>query len=362
VLALAAALPGVAQQPPEQQDVLTQWQSKSALTDEDQAALRAWVAERVQAIAATDPAASTSTFRELRRAHRGTEAFKQAFAGAVAEAVRSAYGQAKRDSAAQLIALLNTLDEVSSYNLLIEVLGDKRVPVRTAAVIGLVRLREEIAGAGSDAFSQTIAALREAGKRETSAVTLKLIYRALDYTAGGSSPPDPKACATAVLEILEARSRQYEARDVKAAGADRRGLELVSKLLGQLDGPARQRLAIATAKMLHYAVERYTSELHKVRDKSSSPVQIALRNRMELFIAAAEQLLVQLTSPEDPPNVTKQMQEQPVGDKVTEMKIAWGKWADLLQQRYQIDVSIALTEEEPSGEAETDETEETGEP
>jgi hypothetical protein len=60
--------------------------------------------------------------------------------------------------------------------------------------------------------------------------------------------------------------------------------------------------------------------------------------------------------------VTKQMQEQPVGDKVTEMKIAWGKWADLLQQRYQIDVSIALTEEEPSGEAETDETEETGEP
>jgi len=336
---LGATLPAAAQGLPGQQDALTPLQDKSALTDEDRAALRAWIEERVQLIVAGDPAGAGTAVKDLRKRFKGTDSFKEAYATVSVEVIGSAYKQAKRDSAARLIAVLNTLNEVSSCKVLTEALGDQRVPVRTAAAIGLRRLRTELAR-GDDFFSQSLVALREAGKRETSPVALQLIYRAMDYTELGANPPDPKANALALLELLEARSEQYGTQTVKAEGADRLGLELAGKLAGELDEQGRQRLISASAKMFHYGVMRYTSELHKIRDKISSPVQIALRNRMESFIAAAEELLVKLTNPGEFRTVTAEMQEKPEGPKVTDMKIAMKKWADLLQQRFQIAIRV----------------------
>lgn len=345
-LALGVVLPAAAQEPPEQQSVIEQLQAKSVLTDEDQAALRGWIEQRVQAIAAGDPGGAALAAKELREAYAtGTTGFKEAHTAVIITVTRAAYKQAKRDAAAQLIALLNTLDQVSTYPLLIEALGDSRVPVRTAAAIGLRRLQGKLAGAGGTVFSESIAALRDAGKRETSQVALELIYRAMDYTGLTSNRPDPQANAQALLNLLEARGRQYGARNVRAEAADRPGVELAGKLVGQLTEEERRRLVIADASMLHYAVTRYTSELHKIKDKTSSPVQIALRDRVELFIETTETLLVKLTNPTSPPAVVKAMQETEVGEKRIKMKIQMNAWGDLLQNSHQIDVHMAKTEE-----------------
>jgi hypothetical protein len=363
-LALGVALPSAAQEAPAQQDVIDQLQAKSALTDEDRAKLREWVGQRVQAIVAGDPSGSAEAVSQLRKRFTGTDGFKEAFAAVTAELIGSAYKQAKRDSAARLLAVLNTLNQVSSYKVLIEALGDKRVPVRSAAAIGLRRLQDNLARAGGDALSESITALREAGKRETSPVALQLIYRAMDYTGVKVNPPDPKAGALALLELLEARGEQYQAaaqeivrqpdkptaNNVKAEGADRPGLELAGKLIGQMDEQGRQRLIVACAKMLHYAVIRYTSELHKIEDKTSSPLQIALRDRMELFIMTAEELLAKLTpfpKVEGVKTIAAEMQEQEQDKKAVYMKIAMNAWADVLQERFQFDLHIKGTEPEP---------------
>jgi hypothetical protein len=104
-------------------------------------------------------------------------------------------------------------------------------------------------------------------------------------------------------------------------------------------------------------VTRYTNELHKVDDKTSSPVQIALRNRMELFIATAERLLSKLAAPpagDQFKKVTTEMQERTADEKVTWMKIAMNQWADVLQERLQVDVHLETTEPAPEGAGEAE--------
>ena len=346
VLAFGMASPLAAQEAPEQPDVIGQLQNKGALTDEDATALRTWIGQRVQAVASGDPAAAGLAISGLRDGYKGTTAFKGAYLNTCIEVIATAYKPAKRDAAARLITVLNTFNEAQTYPLLIEALGDQRVPVRAAAAIGLRYLRPKLVAEGGNALSATIAALRDAGRREESHVALQLIYRAMDYTGVGSLP-DPKANASAVLELLELRARQYETRQVKAEGADRDGLELARKLSGQLDDDQRRRLAIATAKMLHYGVVRYTTELHKVDDKTSGPLPIAARDRIELLILTAEDLLASLTAPpqaEDFKTVTEEMQDRVQDEKATYMKIAMNEWANVLRGRFQLDLQIDVTE------------------
>ena len=105
--------------------------------------------------------------------------------------------------------------------------------------------------------------------------------------------------------------------------------------------------------MLHYGVTRYTGELHKIDDKTSSPLQIALRNRIELFIRAAEELLSKLTEPpqaEDFQTVTVEMQDREQKEKSTYMKIAMNEWATVLRERFQLDLQIDVTPEESAPE------------
>jgi hypothetical protein len=344
VLVLGAALPLAAQDAPEPQGVIEQLQGKGVLADEDTAALRSWIEQQVQAVVADDPAGAAAAVQALRKSHTGTPAFQQAYVTACVEVIRPAYKRAKRDAAARLIAVLNTLNEAPTYTLLIEALGDQRVPVRAAAAIGLRSLQTKLVGAGGNAFADTIAALRDAGKREESPVTLQLIYRAMDY----ASSPDPRALANALLELLEARGGQYGARNVKAEGADRVGLQVADRLSGQLDDDGRRRLTIATAKMLDYAVRRYAGDLCKIDDKNSSPLQIALRDRMELFIQASEELLSKLTEPptgDDFVTVTREMQDRAQEDKATYMRIQMNLWATLLRERFQLDLQVEPTEE-----------------
>jgi len=350
LLVLGTALPLAAQDVPEQQDVVAQLRGKGALTDEDMTALRNWVGQRVRMVSTGSRADAGLAAKDLRESYKGTPAYQQAYVTVCTEVIGAAYKQAKRDAAARLIAVLNTLKALPTYPMLIEALGDQRVPVRAAAAVGLRNLRPKLASTGGNAFTETIAALRDAGKREESHAALQLIYSALDYS--GSSP-DPKASGTALLELLEARGAQYGARNVKAEGADCVGLQLAGRLAGQLDDGERRRLAITAARMLHYGVTRYTGELYKIDDKTSSPVQVALRNRIELFIRAAEELLSKLTEPpraEDFQTVTAEMQDREQKEKSTYMKIAMNEWATVLRERFQLDLQIDVTPEETAPE------------
>ena len=88
-LALVVGLPTMAQDQPEQEDAIEQLQGKNVLTDEDQAALRAWVAQRVQTITTGEDAAQA--VKEWRESRKGTDSFKETFAAASIEAIGAAY-------------------------------------------------------------------------------------------------------------------------------------------------------------------------------------------------------------------------------------------------------------------------------
>ncbi|MBU0637263.1 MAG: hypothetical protein KKB50_00205, partial [Planctomycetes bacterium] len=120
VLALGTALPLAAQDAAEPPDVIEQLQGKGVLADEDTAALRTWVEQQVQMAAADDAAGAAAAVKELRKSYKGTPAFQQAYVTACAEVVGTAYKRAKRDAAARLIAVLNTLNELPTYAVLIE--------------------------------------------------------------------------------------------------------------------------------------------------------------------------------------------------------------------------------------------------
>ena len=315
-------------------------QAKGVLTDEDRAALKTWVDQRVQRIAATNPPKAMPAVAEIRKANDGTDEFKTAFAEALIAAVTANFKNAEAGSAAQLIAIVNTFQKPTAAPLLIEALRDERVPVRTVAAIGLRSLREKLVGAGGSAVNDAVNALGRAAQQETSPVALDLIYRAMDFTGPGRQAPDPKVLVSALLPAIEKRSEAYAAGNVQAIGADAPALQIASRLTRRLDETEKRRAVIATARILKHAVERYTAELADIT-KDANRMQIELRNRVELLIIAADELLAKLEEPSQKPKLTEAMQEtEDIGTKKTDMKVQMNAWADLLQQAYQVDVHL----------------------
>ncbi len=341
LLVVAVACPTLrAQNKPAKRSIIEQLQIKSSLTDDEKKQLRTWIEQRVQAIVTVEGGNATAA-RELRSAYaKGTAEFKDTFAQAYLAVIDAAYKRAKDAPAAQLIAIANTLDKVEAYKALLKALSNQRVPVRTAAAIGLRRLRPKLAAAGDPAFSQTIQALADAAAKETSAITLGILYEAMDYTAVGRGVPSRKTIATALLHVLESRGKQYQTGKVSAAAADGPGLRLAAKLAGQYAEEEKTRLIGAAAAMLAFGVERYTGDLYKVDEKTASPVRIAMRNRFEQFIVDSEALLETLAKPAEKPGVAVAMETSTQDNKRIAMTNAMKKWAAFLKQQYQISVSV----------------------
>ncbi len=333
-----ALAPAVAQ--PAEKDVIKQLQVKADLSDQDKAALQTWTEQRVQAIASDDPATAAVGVRELRKAYeQGSPTFKAALAEVYARLARGAYKRAGREAAARLITLVTVFKQPDAPALLVEAIADKRVPVRAAAAVGLRRLRQELATGEAATFAQVQQALATAGAKESSAVVLKTIYEALDYTKAGALP-DAQANATAVLNLLVGRGQQYAGGKVSAEAADTPGLELAGKLLDRYNDDQKKRLLEASARMLAYGVSRYVDDLYQVDDKKSGPVRVALRNRFEQFIIAAENLLTVLARPASPPAVSKTMQESVADEKRINVANAMKQWSKLLADQFGIQVEV----------------------
>jgi hypothetical protein len=338
------ATPFVAAQ--EAEDALSAVRGQNAISEENLGTIRSFLTENVGAIVGDDPLAAQDAFARLRAAYTGSDAFKKAYATACTEAVRAAYGRADLVPASRLITLVGTLDAVDTLPLLLEAIQDERVGVRAAAAIGLDRLRPLLAGSGDDAQTRAIDALSTVGKQERSRVTLRAVYAAMSY-GGGQNAAGVKRAAVALLEVLEERARQYDSGELHAAGADDVGLRVAARLATSLDADERKRLTVATAKMIKYAIERYTSgrkKLADVRDENANRQLLQLRNGMERLIETGESLLGTLLSPPgDRPEVIDAMRNL----DVIGMKNEWKKWGDLLQNS--VGQNFALVEvAEPS--------------
>lgn len=328
-------------------DGLEAYRAKGSLSDEEQAALRAWVNERIVSVVGPDASAAQQAFVQLRDGFRGSDAFRQAYVAACVDTIGSAVKKADLVAAARLITLFSRFDDIRTLDMLLGALADERAAVRAAAAVALRKLRPKLA-ANPDAFRQALAALQTAAKKETSAKTLELIYLALDY-AGVAAPPDRKQAAAAVLDVLKARAAQAAAGKLPAEGAEARGLAVAWDLRADLDAAARQEYARVVGQFLHYGVRRYASGEHplsQVRDKTSSPELVRLRNSIELLIDRAEKQLTELLRPEQPPQVTRRMLKA----EYVEMVIELNAWAKLLNQKLGLQLPDVQQPPKPGGE------------
>ncbi|MGD8453548.1 MAG: hypothetical protein PVJ57_17175 [Phycisphaerae bacterium] len=310
-------------------------QTRSALTDEDRAALQQWLGQRIANVVGADALVAQGANTQLREAYKGTDAFKEGYVAACLEAVSSAYQKAPPLSAARLLSLVAHFDDLRGLNLFIEALGDDRAAVRATAAIALRRLQPKLAGDAA-ACGTVLAALKTAGGKESSGETLRLIYAAMNYS-GVTPATNLRASAQAILNVLEERAKLYTGSSVRAEGADLAVLCHNETLRGAFDEAERKRYAIVLAKLLHHGVERYATgemPLGKVRDRSAGPDAIALRNDTELLIRETEEQLVKLLALEQAPQVTEKMLR---ADR-TEMVIELGKWLPIFKDKLGVDL------------------------
>jgi hypothetical protein len=336
------ATPLAAQEP---EDKLAALRTKDALTDEDRGEIRRVVDGLVADVAGNDATASQHALTQLRDGPKGARDFSDAYVAAYLAAAGSAYKKAPAGPAARLITVLPVYNDARSFNVLLEAMQDDRAAVRAAAAIALRALRTK-AAADAGTYNGALGALRDAGKKETAREVLQVIYRAMSFSDVPGA--DPRAGVTAVLDLLEARVQQLAGEKVHAEGADYVGLQTAGALRKSMDDAERKRYTIVLAKMLHYGVRVYTASnppLSKVRDKTSGPDAVALRDATELLITDAEQQLKDLLSPSEAPQVAAQMQHAKYVDMVNEMN----KWVDVLKEKAGLDLS-ALTPPPPSEE------------
>lgn len=310
----------------------------SSLNDEQTRTIRNWVEQQVAQVVSKDAGAAGQAIAALRNGiSGGKQAYREVYVAACIESGRNAYKSADLQGAARLMAFIASLNEATAAPLLLEALKDQRVAVRTAAAVGLRNCRAKLALAGGSYFSDTIAALREAGKKETSAVTLAAIYQALNFAEGGS-PPDARANCAALLEILEGRAEQYAAGNAQGETAEISGVRTAEALVRVMNDEEKKRLAAALGKILKGAVVLYTRDYINVKDQGSSPQMVEARNTCESLIEQSEKVLLDVLKPKIDPKatVTENMKK---GDSV-KIKTSMNAWADVLEQAVGIKVSV----------------------
>lgn len=338
--AICGAASAFAQQPAPAANPLEPLRSKAALADEDRNALRNWVTQRVTALAGDDGSAAAA---EMRTEFAGTPAFKEAFASISIELVRGKLKAATPPAAARMLAVIAAMGDApadAAATLYIEALQDERPAVRAAAAAGLRNLRPRLVLAGAGAVTSAVHALRDAGKKETSASTLRLIYQALNYPDAAPNPPELKAIATAVLDLLEARAAQHDSGDAKAPGADVVGLRVAAKLRPQMSEDEQKRYTGVLARVLRAGVLRYTTgepRLVDVQDASASPLVTDERDRTEILIEEAEKQLTEIVGAKNAANVADRMRKRRAG----EMRVELNKWAAKLKDTIGRDLTLS---------------------
>lgn len=326
-------------------------ETKPSLSEDEKAQLKAWIVERVDKIVnqsrddhASTAAAATAAADLRKERPSATPGFREVYVALCVEVMSPVYKGAKMVASAQLVTILAGLREMAASKVLLEALGHEQPAVRAAAASGLRGLRAKLAAAGAPVLNEALAALREAGRRESSQVALKAIYGAMNVREAVQSHPDPKRNATDLLDLLEARSEQYASKKVKGEGAEVLGLAVMNGYVSNLGDAEKDRLVIAAARMMLHAVQRYVDELSDVHDKTSAPLLVEARNNAELLIEGCEKLLKELIKPAAPaPDLTRELRasEKDEGEKRTKLRQEMAKWSQVLStktnQKFELD-------------------------
>lgn len=324
------------------QGPLAAMQAKLSLTDDDRNQLRAWISEKLDTITAGSSAMGAAV-ASLRDEVKGTAAFRDAYVAVCVELFTPVIKSTKSTAATQMAALLAGTGELGATRALLDALGDARPAIRAAAAAGLRNLRAKIAAPPAELLSATIDALKEAGKKEASAGTLRTIYQALDFVEAGVTPSDARPLVSGTLELLDARAELHVAKraagaQVPAEGADVAGLMAAGRLARWFTDADRDRLMTTCAKMMRYGVHRYIGSLHAVADKHATPpTLIEQRNAIEILVEECERRLLDGMKPTAPPGLTKFMRE---GDKADDVRVEFGKWSKLFQEKLNLTLSL----------------------
>ncbi len=290
VLLAAVALNsrGLGQQQSEQP--LAAIQNQSTLSEEDRAAIRDFIMQRIGVVVGNSGAAPRRISEELREAYAGSADFKAAYASEFARVVSEHLGRADRASSAQMVALVGSLAHPGAHELVVAALQDERAGVRAAAAAGLRRMRRQLVEIGADAVQRSEEALRGAASTEVSTITLGLMYRAMDYGALQSRPASELYVAP-LVELLVTRAERYASGGVEAWGADRVGLESARRLREEMMEGQQEQVIYAAALVHRAAILRYADGLDEVHDNAAGRSSIVLRNRAERLICSSEKLL-----------------------------------------------------------------------
>lgn len=329
-------------------DLLAELRAKAALTDEDRGKLRTWIDERMTALSSPTTSVADQAAADLRGAMSGgSQGYREALIALLSDAVRQKLAGASLTAAARMIALLAAANEPVTQPVLIEALNDERAAVRVGAAVGLRTLRAKLAVVGGDAVTNVFAALREAGKKETSAPALRAIYEALNYADTVPpipNPPDPRANVAALLDILESRAAAYASGNPKAEAAELAGVRAAGALRNRMTDEEKNRYIAVLGELLRYGVQRYNAGLYNVKDRTSSPHLVELRNSIELMILEIETQLAELLSVprgEQRPSIVSAMKELVSEGERINLKIQMNMWADLIEKaigkRYHMD-------------------------
>lgn len=306
----------------------------AALNDEQRKALNNLVEERVRALSGGDAVAASEAIRSLRAATAdSTPPFKEAFNASIIQLTRGQIARADAPSAVALCAVLGLTGSAEAANELVVALRDPKAPVRAAAAARLRDLRGAIAKVGGQFLAPTLRGLTDAAKIERDKSALEILYQALDYAE--TSNAGIADTVRAFLEVLEARRTAHAEDKVPAEGADLEVLTRMGKRLAGLDEAAKRQYGTQLGTLLRYYVDIYTTDaaeenaLHKVQDSDNVEL-VARREAVEKIILESERQLIQLLGAGAGRDIAAAIK----GADMTNAKIAYNAWAELLAQRY----------------------------
>lgn len=309
------------------QDWMSDLKSKDSINAEDRGKLRQWIELQLVGVSGEDLSGASQAINTLSATMTGTatQAYREAYVAECRGAVAATYKTAENAPATQMLSLLTRLNDATTYDVFVAALKDSRPAIRMSAAVGLRNLRPRLNLAGGKFLTETLAALRDAGGRETSKIVLQTIYQAMNFPGAGAQPVETKPIVEAVLGVLETRAKQYAANKVRAEGAEVTGLKVGSAVRAFMDEAQQKQFIVIAAEMLRYGVHVYVSG--EKTEKGGIKLPMARRRDTELLIREAERVLREMLKPPADVNISEVMRKA----NTTAMTIEFNKWAKLLE-------------------------------
>ena len=245
------AAPGAPQNP------LVALRTRPTIAEPDRRIIAQWINEQISACAAKNPpdlAAFFQSFMDEFTSSGATDAYKNALADLTAQAFTASItdpANAQGNGAllnALMLRVLLKIQRPAGVNAALAGLNHPSACVRCCAA---EYLQTGVAAADQ---ARVAGAIRTAAQKETNAIALREMYRAL-ATLGNSDE-----AARSILTVLQARQVAYAGRDLRCVGGEVGAAEAIMKLAAATPPPSAEthRLTVRRlAELLKLAVANY---------------------------------------------------------------------------------------------------------